>query len=58
MLGRPVNVLRKYCVPETAGAEPSVTAFQLPSAKLAVFQSAAMLDEEEVIFHSTFFMTG
>ena len=58
MLGIPEKVLRKYCVPDTAETEPKVTDCQLPSEKSTFIQSAAIEEEEEVIFHSSLFFTG
>ena len=58
MLGRPVNVLRKYCVPDTAEAEPSVTDCQLPSEKFSVFQLGSTLLVDMYIFHCAPFVTG
>ena len=58
MLGMPANCLRKYCVPVTAGAEPSVTCCQLPSEKFTANQSEAMEEVEENVFHCWVFMMG
>ena len=58
MLGRPVNVLRKYCVPETEEAEPSVTDCQLPSEKFSEYQSFEIEESVASIFHCAPFVTG
>ena len=56
--GMAANVMRKYCVPDTADAEPSVTEVQAASLNPSAFQPDAMVLEVEVIFHSAFFKTG
>ena len=58
MLGMPLNALRKYWVPATAEAEPRVTVFQSVSVKDWLFQSEAIVEDAEVIFHSVVFITG
>ena len=54
----PVKVLRKYCVPLMAGAEPIVAGVQLLSPKPTVFQSEGMEEAEANVFHSCVFMMG
>ena len=58
MSAMPVKVLRKYCVPFMAEAEPIVAAVQLLSPKPTVFQSEAMEEVEANVFHSWVFMMG
>ena len=58
MLSMPVKVLRKYCVPVIARAEPIVAAVQLLSPKPTVFQLDAMEEVEANVFHSCVFITG